>query len=64
MQIPDRTGQKVTYDLVRDRDYTITGYENNTKAGTAKVTITGVPAKGFAGSKTFTFKITAYDLGK
>ncbi len=64
MQIPDRTGQKVTYDLVKDRDYTITGYENNTKAGTAKVTITGVPEKGFAGSKTFTFKITAYDLGK
>ena len=47
--------------LKADRDFTAT-YKNNTKVGTATVTITG---KGnFTGTKTVTFKIAPAEIGK
>lgn len=49
----------VTYEgktLVQNVDYKLT-YANNTKIGTAKITITGIGA--YVGSKTKTFKIVA-----
>lgn len=42
-------------------EYTVS-YENNVNVGTATVTITGVPEKGYYGSVTKTFKITGQKL--
>ncbi len=43
-------------DLVKDRDYTVS-YTNNVKAGTARVTVTGLESAGYKGSISRTFKI-------
>ena len=55
---PDLT---VTYDgkpLTKGSDYTIKEWKNNINVGTATVTIEGVAANGFVGTKDATFKIT------
>ncbi|MCM1143350.1 MAG: InlB B-repeat-containing protein [Blautia sp.] len=57
-----KNGKTVTYlkydsRKESDGDYFIT-YQNNDRAGTATMTITGNPAKGYFGSKSVTFKIT------
>ena len=41
--------------------YTVS-YDNNVNVGTAKVTVTGIPSKGYFGSVTKTFKITGVKL--
>lgn len=43
-------------------DFTIVGYRNNIKKGTATVILQGNPAKGYAGQKTLTFKITTKSM--
>ena len=42
--------------LVLGKDFEITGYTNNIRKGTAKVTVRGI--NGMAGTRTLTFKIT------
>lgn len=44
-----------------DAEYTVS-YTNNVNVGTATVTVTGVPEKGYYGSVTKTFKITGKKL--
>ena len=50
-----------TKDLTEDVDYSVE-YSNNTNAGTATVTVTGINA--YTGVVKKTFKITAYDISK
>lgn len=54
---------------LKDKNKTVVGtdcytvsYADNTEIGTAKITITGIPEKGFFGSVTKTFKITGTKL--
>jgi hypothetical protein len=49
--------------LVKGTDYTVT-YANNTKAGKATVTITGVRAAGYKGTKSVTFSIAKAKISK
>ncbi len=59
--VPDNSGH--IYNLIKDRDYTIAGYEHN-KMASDKATIT-IEGKGnFQGKKTFTFTIKPADLDK
>ncbi len=46
----------------KESDCLITSISNNKDVGTAKVTIKGNPAKGYAGEKTVTFKIVARSM--
>lgn len=46
-----------SYVLVEGMDYTL-GYQNNTNAGTASVTITAKDDSGYAGAQTVTFTIS------
>ena len=53
---------KVTKKLELGKDYEIVGYENNNKAGTAKVTIKGIG--NYGGTKTVKFTITKIKIVK
>jgi len=53
LKTKDKNGADV--ELIPGRDFTVKGYSNNTKTGTAKVTLKGTGS--YAGSKTVTFKI-------
>ena len=51
------TGSKSAPEyLVYGKDFAVSGYKNNKKKGTAKVTLKGLGS--FAGTKTATFRIT------
>ncbi|MBO5551954.1 MAG: hypothetical protein J5966_08345, partial [Lachnospiraceae bacterium] len=51
------TGSKSAPEyLVYGKDFAVSGYKNNKKKGTAKVTLKGLGS--FAGTKTLTFRIT------
>ena len=54
----------VSHILTFGRDFVVVSgsYEKNTDAGTAKVTLKGVPRYGFSGEKTVTFKIVTRQL--
>jgi hypothetical protein len=52
------TDKTTNTDLVYGTDYTITGYKNNTKKGTATMTIRGIGAT-YGGTKDVKFKIVA-----
>ncbi|MBR4530675.1 MAG: hypothetical protein IKO80_10425 [Lachnospiraceae bacterium] len=62
VRITGPDGKPADHELIMGQDYTITGYENNTNVGTAKVKIEGVREKGFVGSKICTFRIKAFSL--
>ncbi|MBR1770860.1 MAG: hypothetical protein IJ747_02400 [Lachnospiraceae bacterium] len=57
LQVADRAGNL----LQEGTDYTVS-YKANTKAGTAKVTITGNPTAGYTGGVTQSFRIERYVL--
>ena len=54
---PKKSQMEVTIGKQKlgEKDYEIIGYQNNTKKGTAKVTLKGVG--NYGGTKTVTFKI-------
>ena len=52
-----------TETLTRDVHYSVQ-YKNNKEIGTATVIITGIPAGGFSGTKSATFKITGTSIAK
>jgi hypothetical protein len=55
VKITDRAANQ---DLIYGTDYVITGYKNNTKKGTATMTICGI-GDTYGGTKVVKFKIVA-----
>ena len=53
----DKIKVTIGKEELKPTDYEITGYQNNTKKGTAKVTLKGVG--NYGGTKTVSFKINS-----
>lgn len=61
LRVADAT-DGVSAEEQSEADCFVTGLSNNINIGTAKVTVKGNPVKGYAGEKTFTFKIKALGM--